>query len=243
MAQEVENPQRDYPRAMIAATTLVAVTYVVPLRPWGLPASPRQLLNRRLDTAASNSAARWLGLAVVAGGAITGVGIFNALVLSYTRLPMAMAEDDMLPARFDAPTARRALGERAALRPGLGACPPDLPFERLISIDLILYGSSLLLEFAALIALRIREPDLPRPFKAGNMASACLLGVAPAVLIAYALYASRNEHIIGTTSALLVAAVVGLLGPVVYWTTAARPCAGARPPPRRIKASPDSQLQ
>ena len=38
-----------------------------------------------------------LGMAVVAGGCITGIGMFNALVMSYTRLPMAMAEDGMLP--------------------------------------------------------------------------------------------------------------------------------------------------
>ena len=44
-----------------------------------------------------------------------------------------------------------------------------LPFERLISIDLILYGSSLLLEFVALAVLRFREPELDRPFKAGNL--------------------------------------------------------------------------
>ena len=31
VAQEVENPQRNYPRAMIAATVLVAVTYILPL--------------------------------------------------------------------------------------------------------------------------------------------------------------------------------------------------------------------
>jgi len=51
-----------------------------------------------------------------------------------------------------------------------------LPFERLISIDLILYGSSLLLEFVALAVLRVREPNLERPFKAGNFACV-LLGV------------------------------------------------------------------
>ena len=97
-----------------------------------------------------------------------------------------------------------------------------LPFERLISIDLILYGTSLLLEFVALAVLRIREPQLERPFKAGNFFVACLLGAGPAVLIAYALYASRDEKIIGTTSALLVAAAVGLLGPVLYCLTVLR---------------------
>ena len=69
--------------------------------------------------------------------------------------------------------------------------------------------------------LRIREPKLARPFKAGNLAFACLLGVGPAALIGYALYASRDEKLIGTTSALLFACAVGLLGPVLYWLTAA----------------------
>ena len=96
-----------------------------------------------------------------------------------------------------------------------------LPFERLISIDPILYGSSLMLEFVALVVLRLREPNLARPFKAGNLAFACSLGVGPAALIAYALYASRAEKLMGETSALLFAVVVALLGPVLYRITAA----------------------
>jgi amino acid transporter len=95
----------------------------------------------------------------------------------------------------------------------------SLPFERLISIDLILYGSSLMLEFVALAVLRVREPELKRPFKAGNLAVASLLGVAPLLLILFALYAARAQKV-GSISALLLAAVVALLGPVLYWLTA-----------------------
>ena len=95
-----------------------------------------------------------------------------------------------------------------------------LPFERLISIDLILYGSSLMLEFVALIVLRLREPKLERPFKAGSLGFAVSLGVGPAALIGYALWASRDEKLMGSTPALLFAVVVALLGPVLYWLTA-----------------------
>jgi amino acid transporter len=160
-------------------------------------------------------------MAVVAGGAITGIGMFNALVMSYTRLPMAMAEDGMLP-RVVARRNSRGVPWVSVLLCGLAwALALRLPFDRLISIDLILYGSSLLLEFVALVVLRIREPHLARPFKAGNLAFACLLGVGPAALIGYALYASRAEKLMGSVSALLFAVVVGLLGPVLYWLTAA----------------------
>ena len=78
-----------------------------------------------------------------------------------------------------------------------------------------------MLEFVALVVLRLREPKLKRPFKAGNLAVASLLGVAPALLICYALYAARDERV-GSISALLLAALVALAGPVFYWLTASK---------------------
>ncbi len=55
-----------------------------------------------------------------------------------------------------------------------------LGFERLVTIDILLYGTSLALEFVALVALRIREPELPRAFRVpGGMFGAIAVGVAP----------------------------------------------------------------
>jgi uncharacterized membrane protein len=48
-------------------------------------------------------------------------------------------------------------------------------------------------------------------------------------MIGYALYASRGVTLFGTISALLFSVVVGLFGPVLYWTTAA-PFARRRAP-------------
>jgi amino acid transporter len=220
VAGEVENPQRNYPRAMIWSTMLVAVSYLLPLTAMALAGI----------SATNFSTGDWaheavllggplLGLAVVAGGCINGFGMFNALGLSYTRLPMAMAEEGMLP-RIFARRNRRNVPWVSVLLCGVAwAAALSLSFERLISIDLILYGSSLLLEFAALVVLRLREPELKRPFKAGNLGVASLLGVAPAILIGYALYAARDETI-GSISALLLATMVALLGPVFYWFSA-----------------------
>jgi amino acid transporter len=229
VAQEVENPQRNYPRAMIAATFLVAITYILPLLAMALAGLSVESFSTGgwADVARSLGGPGLLGagmrLAVVAGGAICGIGMFNALMMSYTRLPMTMAEDGMLPRVF-ALRNRRGVPWVSVLLCGLAwALALKLPFERLISIDLILYGSSLLLEFVALVVLRIREPNLARPFKAGNFTVACLLGLGPAALIGYALYAARDEKLTGTFSALVFAVVVGLLGPVLYRITAAPP--------------------
>ena len=231
VAQEVENPQRTYPRAMIASTILVAVTYILPLVAIAVAGlTVESFSTGDWITAARTLGGPLLGMAVAAGGAIAGVGMFNALVMSYTRLPMAMAEEGMLP-RALAVRNRREVPWVSVLFCGLAwAMALSLTFERLIAIDLILYGSSLLLEFVALVVLRIKEPSLARPFKAGNLAVAISLGVGPAGLIGYALYASRADAVKlghGSMPALLFSLLVGLLGPVLYRVTAV---------PRRARA-------
>jgi amino acid transporter len=225
VAQEVENPQRNYPRAMIAAAILTAITYVLPLAAMALAGlssesfSTGDWANAAHQIGGGGTVGMILALAVIAGGCINGVGMFNALSMSYARLPMAMAEDRMLPAAFARRNSRGVPWISVLFCSLAWALALKLPFERLISIDLILYGTSLLLEFAALVVLRIREPGLPRPFRAGNFAFACMLCVGPTVLIAYAIYASRDETVLGSTSALLFASVIALLGPVFYVIT------------------------
>ena len=228
VAREVDNPQRNYPRAMIAAALLTALTYVLPLAAMAFAGlSAEGFSTGSWAIAGSALGGPLLGLAVVAGGVICGVGMFNALMMSYTRLPIAMAADGMLP-RVLARRNRRGVPWVSVLVCGLGwALALKLPFERLISIDLILYGSSLILEFLALIFLRVREPELPRPFRAGSFTFACMLAVGPTALIAYALYASRSETLgdpgtpFAHVSSLAFAAAVALLGPPLYALTVA----------------------
>jgi amino acid transporter len=220
VAGEVENPQRNYPRAMIWSTMLVAASYLLPLTAMALAGiSTASFSTGDWTHVAVLLGGPFLGLAVIAGGCINGFGMFNALVLSYTRLPMAMAEEGMLPRIFTWRNRCDVPWVSVLFCGAAWAAALTLSFERLISIDLILYGSSLLLEFAALVVLRLREPELERPFKAGNLGVACVLGVAPAMLIGYALYAARAEKI-GSISALQLASAVALLGPVFYWLTA-----------------------
>ncbi|MFZ0338713.1 MAG: APC family permease [Terracidiphilus sp.] len=228
IAREVDNPQRSYPRAMIAAALLTALTYVLPLAAMAFAGlSAEGFSTGSWAIAGSALGGPLLGLAVVAGGVICGVGMFNALMMSYTRLPIAMAADGLLPRAF-LHRNRRGVPWVSVLVCGLGwALALKLPFERLISIDLILYGSSLILEFLALIFLRVREPELPRPFRAGSFTFACMLAVGPTALIAYALYASRSETLgdpgtpFAHVSSLAFAAAVALLGPPLYALTVA----------------------
>ncbi len=217
VAQEVEDPQRNYSRAMLGAAVLVAFTYILPLLAVGLAG----LGAARFSTGAWTDAAGslvgpWLGLAVVLGGMINGVGMFNPLMMSYARVPYAMAEDGLLPHWFRRENARGVPYAALVACAALWALALRFSFERLISIDLVLYGAALLLEFVALTALRVREPALVRPFRIpGGLPGTILAGIGPALLILFALWAARSERI-GPLPALGFAALVALAGALLY---------------------------
>jgi amino acid transporter len=217
VAQEVEEPQRNYPRAMLTAAGLVALTYVLPLAAVALAGIPAE----QFSTGAWTDAARevvgpWLALCVVLGGTINGFGMFNALMMSYTRVPYALAEEGLLPKVVARRTEAGVPWVSVVLCSVAWALALGMSFERLISIDLVLYGGALMLEFVALVVLRVKEPGLVRPFKVpGGLWGAVAMGVGPTLLIGFALWAARGERVAGLP-ALGFAAIVAVAGPLVY---------------------------
>jgi amino acid transporter len=216
VAREVDEPRRNYPRAMVITSAVVAITYAIPLAAMAYAGVP----SGSFSTGSWAEVARtmvgpWLGVAIVVGGTLTSVGMFNALTMSYARLPMVLAEDRMLP-KLLARRNRRGVPWIAVLACAAAwALALQLSFERLISLDLILYGGSLILEFVALIVLRLREPKLERPFQAGGFAVACVIGALPTLLITYAAFASRRERM-AHMPALLLGALIAACGPVFF---------------------------
>ena len=221
IALEVERPQRTYPRAMIAAVVLVALTYVLPVlatRITGLSAAA--VVTGSWADFAGLVAGPWLRVALVLGGMMCGFGMFNALVMSYSRLPLAMAQDGMLPRVFTRvhPTTRAPWVAILACAAGWALCL-GLGFERLVTLDIMLYGGSLALEFVTLVALRIREPQLPRPFRVpGGMAGAILSGAFPVALLTLAVIHSERETVLGMNG-LVFGLIMILAGFVAYWAT------------------------
>jgi len=145
--------------------------------------------------------------------------MFNALIMSYSRLPLVLAEDGYLPKFFGRKLKSGApwvavLACALAWTASLG-----LSFERLVTLDVLLYGLSLVLEFIALVVLRVREPELKRPFRIpGGTLGAALIGVAPTLLIVVALVRNRSERM-GSVSALTVGLILIAAGPVVYFAS------------------------
>jgi amino acid transporter len=230
IAAEVRRPQRTYPRAMLLAVMVVALSYVLPFAAmWltGIPSSAFEtgswadLAGMMGGLVGGPLAARTFRVALVLGGMMSAFGMFNALVMSYSRLPLAMAQDGMLPSVFGKlqPKTRAPWVAILVLAMGWALCL-GLGFERLVTLDILLYGTSLLLEFVALVALRIKEPDLRRPFRVpGGMAGAILIGVFPALLLGFSLVHSESERILGING-LLFGSLLVLGGFVVYFAKA-----------------------
>jgi amino acid transporter len=203
IATEVERPQRTYPRAMLVAVTIVAITYILPFAAmWmtGLKATAWET-GSWADIAALVGGPL-LRIGVVLGGMISAFGMFNALVMSYSRLPLAMAQDGMLPAVFGKLQNKSRAPWVAIIGLAIGwAMCLGLGFARLVTLDILLYGASLSLEFVALAVLRFREPDLKRPFRVpGGKLGAIAIGIPPVLLLAFSVLRSEHESILGMSS-------------------------------------------
>jgi amino acid transporter len=203
IATEVERPQRTYPRAMLVAVVIVAVSYILPVAAvWMTGLAPSAWETGSWADIAGMLGGPLLRIGLVAGGMISAFGMFNALVMSYSRLPLAMAQDGMLPRVFGKlhPKTRAPWVAILACAAGWGLCL-GLGFARLVTLDILLYGASLLLEFVALIALRIREPELPRAFRVpGGMFGAVAIGIVPVLLLGFSVVRSEAEQVLGMSS-------------------------------------------
>jgi amino acid transporter len=203
IAAEVDRPQRTYPRAMMLSVLIVALSYILPVTAVWMTRLPAA----SWETGSWAEIAGMLGgpalkIALIAGGMFSAFAMFNALVMSYSRLPLAMAQDGILPKAFAKlhPRTRAPWVAIVVLAIGWALCL-GIGFERLITLDILIYGLSLGLEFVALVALRIREPHLPRAFRVpGGMFGALAVGVAPMLLLGFDMVQSQSERIWGMSS-------------------------------------------
>src|SRR5450432_1385183 len=228
-AGEVDRPQRTYPLAMAGAVTLVAVSYVVPIGAvalTGLDANRWSTggwadVSRAILPAGFGGEA--LAVAITVGGMLGAVGTLNALTLSLSRLPAAMAEEGFLPKVLARRHSRTGAPWMAiVVCAAAWALALNFSFTKLIVLDVLLTGLSILLEFASLVALRIREPELPRPYRVpGGMAGAIGVGILPLALLVLTVIRNDAEPVgrIWTVpiNALGFGAILVALGVVCYF--------------------------
>jgi amino acid transporter len=226
VANEVDRPQRTYPLAMAGAVALVALTYVLPVGAvaiTGLDAN-RWSTGGWADIAKAvipgASVGQTMAVLITVGGMLGAWGTLNAQTMQYSRLPAVMADDGLLPRIFS-----RRRPASGAPTVAIVSCAAawmvclQLSFVKLVVLDVLLTGLSLLLEFAALVALRIREPELPRPYRIpGGLAGAVGVGLLPLALLVLTMVRNEVEQV-GPVNALELGALLVLAGVPAYWVS------------------------
>jgi amino acid transporter len=167
VAEEVENPQRNYPIALAIVVPLSIATYFLPtvfslaaLSDW-----PKWHTGYFSD-AAELIGGPWLGFAMTIAALVTILSFLNATVLTSTRMPSTMADDGYLPTAFSARHPRYGTPWIAIIVSSIiYALLAQKTMVQLLTIYVWLRIGVTVLTVLASWQLRKTQPDLPRPFR------------------------------------------------------------------------------
>ena len=166
VAEEVENPQRSYPLALMLVVPLSIATYFLPTLA-GLAAlgNWQDWHTRYLSDAARLIGGPSLGFWMTVAAMVTNVALLNSTVLTATRMPSAMAEDGYLPKKL------------AELHPHYGTPWIAIVFSAviyallafqtlagLITVYTWLRSATTVLTVLAAWGMRRKHPELPRSY-------------------------------------------------------------------------------
>jgi amino acid transporter len=217
-ADEVSKPIRTYLKSAAIAFILIFIVYFL---------TTVIAINSKIDfTLLSENgfpqlgkliAGPWLGYLIAIGGMASGLGLYSAVLLSVSRVPKVMADDELLPyklhnlhSKFKTPYISIICCSIVVSIMVL------LTFAELLIIDVIIYGAALFLEFITLIILRKKFPDEERPFKIPlNITGLCLMLIIPIAIYAIALIGAFNDSG-GAVWAVLVALGI-LMSAEILW--------------------------
>ena len=217
VAEEVENPQRSYPRALALVVPLSIAIYFLPTLA-GLASAGNW---ESWHTGYFSDAAKviggmwlghpWLGTWMTLAAMIGNVALLNSTVLTTTRMPFAMAEDGYLPAMLTRKHSRYGTPWLAIVVSAvIYALLAWQSLGQIISVYIWLRSATTVLTVLSAWKLRRTRPELPRTFRipGGRFGLAYVVG-APVVMAILALVGGDRFATIGGLIAIA-------LGPVVY---------------------------
>lgn len=170
VGEEVENPGKNFPRALVSGVLAVMALYVlanwvyVRVLPFPSVAQSSHVASDVFEMLVGKGGAKWLTIAMM----ISALGTLHINILTAARIPFAMARDGLFFAfakrvqpTFHSPSGGLLLvGGVTALLALSGT------YEELFSLVIFALWIFLCLSAVALIRLRKTEPALPRPYSA-----------------------------------------------------------------------------
>ena len=227
-AQEAKNPQRDMPIGILGSLAFCTILYILMslvmtgLVPYAQLNVPDPVY---VALAAAGPGLAWL-TKLIAIGAMAGLAsVVLVMLMGQPRIFYSMARDGLLPAvfgkvhpRFQTPYITTILtGIVAGIVAGLF---PIGILGELVSIGTLL---AFVIVCAGTWVLRVRSPELPRPFKTPLVPVVPILGI---IICGYLMYGLPRD----TWIRLIVWMALGL---VIYFTYSVRKSRFASAPPPR----------
>jgi amino acid transporter len=212
VAEEVENPQRTYPRALALVVPLSMAAYFLPtfaalaaLGDW------QNWKDGYFSTAAQLIGGPWLGNLMTAAAMIGSVALLNSTVLTTTRMPFALAEDGYLPPFLTHKHPRYGTPWIAILiSAAIYASLVQYTLGQLISIYIWLRAATTVMTVLSAWGMRRKHPLLPRAFKIPGGRLGLVYVIAMPIAMTYV--ALRYSPVDLLKGLLMLAA-----GPVVYF--------------------------
>jgi APA family basic amino acid/polyamine antiporter len=234
-AAEAKNPSRDVPIGILGALVICTLIYmavaavmtgVVPFRELASPAPIAVAIDRMglewadIPYAAAEGGKLNLISFAIKIGAITGLSsVMLVLCYGQTRIFYTMARDGLLPKVFAEihPKFRTPWMGTILLGVVIAIAASFLPISLLG--DLVSLGTAVAFSIVCLsvIYLRIKHPDLPRPFKVpGGMVTAAL-GIAACLFLAYQNFQPMIIHAMNDNPLpLMILGGYAAIGAVIY---------------------------
>lgn len=181
---EVNNPQKTMPRALIAALLTVTGVYVfvavaaLGTQPWRAFAGQQEAgLATILENVTRGS---WASSILAAGAVISIFSVTLVTMYGLTRILFAMGRDGLLPARFATvnPRTMTPVNNTVIVALAASALAAFIPLQKLADMVSIGTLTAFVAVSVGVIVLRVREPDLPRGFKVPGYPVTPILSVA-----------------------------------------------------------------
>jgi amino acid transporter len=193
VAEEIENPQRTYPRALAIVVPLSIAAYFLPaLFSLAALGNWQDWNVAYLSTAAKLIGGSWLGFLMTVAAMLCNVSLLNATVLTSTRMPSSMSEDGYLPLILAARHPKFGTPWIAILLSS--AVYALLAFHTMAHLLTVYVWLRILVTVLTVLAawrLRGRQPGLKRPFHIPwGKAGLAYVVIAPILMSAVALICS-----------------------------------------------------
>src|SRR5436190_991536 len=205
-----------YPRALARALPLVTLVYFLTIIPVLALTDWTAWTDGAWPGLARSVVGGCLGVWVALAGMLSAFALFNALLLVYSRIPLVLAQDGLLPAALARTDARGTPRNAVLVSAAVYSVFALLPFGGLLAGDVLLYSAALALEFAALVRLRRTEPGLRGAFRVPvGVPLLVTLAALPILLLVAGVALEVQSRTIGLPG-VLVALVLAAIGPAVY---------------------------